>query len=565
MIDDEKVSSTTEKSKEQSINKAENITEARHNDNKKVLKEVSLIEEAQKINRIEAKDTTSSNKVDKEAKSQNLQSFKEQNLLAEDEYSKNITSLSINKDKDNGNNQSVSKFDTEVTEAKYIDNDIKKIQSTKQTENITEAKYNENSERIKDILSILKKQATILKEKIDNNQSNSVEVRVLSKYDENIKNLKSVLSKNIEDKTISSQIKKILDRLEDSVNKNSILSILNDTSEEFHKDIKTLLGDKTVKQVLNQTIPAPLMSVANKDINKLTKNETNLLQKELTEKTKYSSISSMSNITNATKELLTTIANGEGTTLAKAKRHGYKSEYDVTLGYGRYVDDKSKPLTSMTIGEVKKLQKKMIKNGASSTAVGKYQFINSTLKELQAKNKLSDDTVFTKEVQDKFAKDLLEKRGLSKFKKGKISQATFQRNLSKEWASIAKDSSNKSYYGQHVGTSDKKIDNALQKVKFADISTHKTNIIENIENVKKSKAIAKQNELKTLKPIDNRHHIQKMENSIVSHIKEGNQTLKANNINSATNLYNNNTSTSSSTNDPKIVIDLTPKSKNLEV
>ena len=167
----------------------------------------------------------------------------------------------------------------------------------------------------------------------------------------------------------------------------------------------------------------------------------------------------------ATKDLLTTIARGEGTTIEKAKKHGYNSEYDVTLGYGKYADDKSKPITSMTIGEVKELQGQMLKGGASSTAVGKYQFISKTLKELQEKNNLSDDTIFSKEVQDKFATDLLKRRGLEKFKEGKISEAQFQKNLSMEWASIAKDDSNQSYYGQHVGTSNSTIEKAIKRVK----------------------------------------------------------------------------------------------------
>jgi muramidase (phage lysozyme) len=167
----------------------------------------------------------------------------------------------------------------------------------------------------------------------------------------------------------------------------------------------------------------------------------------------------------ATKDLLTTIARGEGTTIEKAKKHGYNSEYDVTLGYGKYADDKSKPITSMTIGEVKELQGQMLKRGASSTAVGKYQFISKTLKELQEKNNLSDDTIFSKEVQDKFATDLLKRRGLEKFKEGKISEAQFQKNLSMEWASIAKDDSNQSYYGQHVGTSNSTIEKAIKRVK----------------------------------------------------------------------------------------------------
>ncbi|MEM7677706.1 MAG: peptidoglycan-binding domain-containing protein, partial [Myxococcota bacterium] len=78
--------------------------------------------------------------------------------------------------------------------------------------------------------------------------------------------------------------------------------------------------------------------------------------------------------------LLDEIAEGEGTSDETARSRGYASGYDVTLGYGAYADDRSRPLTSMTLGEVKALQRRMLNNpsnGFNSSAVGRYQIVGN--------------------------------------------------------------------------------------------------------------------------------------------------------------------------------------------
>jgi len=162
--------------------------------------------------------------------------------------------------------------------------------------------------------------------------------------------------------------------------------------------------------------------------------------------------------------LLELIANGEGTSFDKAVKHGYKSEYDVTLGYGAYADDKSKPVSTMTLNELIAHQTKMLrnkKNKLNSSAAGKYQITRTTLKDLMKTMKLDGNSIFSQELQDKMAMKLLERRGLQKFKTGKITKEEFQNNLSKEWASIARFKSNKGSYGQHVGTSSESIGKLL--------------------------------------------------------------------------------------------------------
>ena len=183
----------------------------------------------------------------------------------------------------------------------------------------------------------------------------------------------------------------------------------------------------------------------------------------------------------ASKDLLNQIAEGEGTTDKKASREkGAENAYDVTYGYGKYTPETLpngkpvQPISKLTIGEVKQVQQMMLDNQKKagipkerrSSAIGKYQLISGTLDDLLKKNKnISDDAVFSEELQDKLGIQKLDDRGYDKWLSGKISDEQFQKNISKEWASIADPDSGKSYYGQHVGTSDNTIKEMLSKTK----------------------------------------------------------------------------------------------------
>ena len=117
-----------------------------------------------------------------------------------------------------------------------------------------------------------------------------------------------------------------------------------------------------------------------------------------------------------------------------------------------------KNLTDMTVGEIinkaatdKDSAEKRKKEGLIFAA-GRYQIIPKTLKELVKKGVASLKDKFNAETQDKLGIALLELRGLSKFKQGKIKADEFQNNLAKEWASLPT-SSGLSYYhkpGQNV-------------------------------------------------------------------------------------------------------------------
>lgn len=158
-----------------------------------------------------------------------------------------------------------------------------------------------------------------------------------------------------------------------------------------------------------------------------------------------------------TKGLLEQISRGEGTSDAMAAKHGYKSGYDVALANGAYGGGPNeKPISQMTLGEVKALQRRMLDhpaNGWNSSAVGKYQIVGTTLRGLQKEMNLPDSTVFSPEIQDQMGMRLLERRGLNKFQNGTMSATQFQNNIAKEWASFARADTGRSAYGQHTGTS----------------------------------------------------------------------------------------------------------------
>ena len=165
-----------------------------------------------------------------------------------------------------------------------------------------------------------------------------------------------------------------------------------------------------------------------------------------------------------TKGLLDAISKAEGTTDANAQKHGYASGYDVTLGYGKFggKGGEGKPLSQMTVGEVKALQKSMLNhpdNNLNSSAVGKYQVVGKTLRGLQSQMGFKDSDIFSPELQDKIGEQLLKGRGLEKFQKGQISATQFQGNIAKEWASIPHPGTGRAT--QHTGVSESGIQSAI--------------------------------------------------------------------------------------------------------
>jgi len=147
--------------------------------------------------------------------------------------------------------------------------------------------------------------------------------------------------------------------------------------------------------------------------------------------------------------------------------------YNETLGYGAYTGGDVN-LVGMTLGEIDKLQTQMLRhpnNKWNSSAVGFYQIIRTTMRKLNTKMGLTDDMLFSPELQDQMAMQLLEGRGLSKWQAGKMSDEQFMAGLSAEWASLPKADGKGTYRGQRVGTSTANLRGVLGKVRGTEVAS----------------------------------------------------------------------------------------------
>lgn len=114
-------------------------------------------------------------------------------------------------------------------------------------------------------------------------------------------------------------------------------------------------------------------------------------------------------------------------------------DIEAPQGYGTIYANKqhklSKPLTSMTLGEVGDAQKAWSKNHGSSAA-GRYQFMRATLQDLSRELGLLGNQIFEGNLQDRLAYHLLKRRGYEAFMAGTISRTEFGKRLAQEWASL---------------------------------------------------------------------------------------------------------------------------------
>jgi len=160
--------------------------------------------------------------------------------------------------------------------------------------------------------------------------------------------------------------------------------------------------------------------------------------------------------------VLDIIAKGEGVTQERAESHGYETPYDITLGYGKFDPEGAKPLTQMTVAEVfehmglmKQHPDNLFPDGKGnnhpSSAVGRYQIIEPTLRGLVQELGVSEDEIFSQELQDRMGTALLNRRGYQDYLDGRITAEEFQAGMSKEWASVPDPTTGQSYYGQHTG------------------------------------------------------------------------------------------------------------------
>ena len=135
---------------------------------------------------------------------------------------------------------------------------------------------------------------------------------------------------------------------------------------------------------------------------------------------------------------------GQGIDALKNLIGHHESKNDYNRVYGAGV--KRIPLTDMTVDQVLAWQRNYVKNGSPSSAVGKYQIIQDTLRGLKAEMGLTGNEKMDAAMQDRMFMHLAKRRGLDDYLAGRISQDKMMRNLSQEWASLPKNDSGLSYY-----------------------------------------------------------------------------------------------------------------------
>jgi conjugal transfer mating pair stabilization protein TraG len=99
----------------------------------------------------------------------------------------------------------------------------------------------------------------------------------------------------------------------------------------------------------------------------------------------------------------------------------------------------------MTLNAVRELQQRLVAERGGSP-VGRYQLIDDTLDGLIGRLGLSGAERFTPELQDRMGLLLARDAGLDAWQAGRLSTETFAHNLSRIWAGLPADESNRSAY-----------------------------------------------------------------------------------------------------------------------
>lgn len=116
--------------------------------------------------------------------------------------------------------------------------------------------------------------------------------------------------------------------------------------------------------------------------------------------------------------------------------HSVETQKD---GYNAIYKGKHSNLSSMSIKEVIELSKKnrddrqAAGDKRASSAAGRYQIINKTLRNAAKQMGISEDTIFSEDVQDSIAVYLARQAGLDKFIEGKMSIEEFKPKMTHLW------------------------------------------------------------------------------------------------------------------------------------
>lgn len=118
----------------------------------------------------------------------------------------------------------------------------------------------------------------------------------------------------------------------------------------------------------------------------------------------------------------------------------------------------------MSIDEVLDHQNTMKGSGSPSTAVGKYQFLQKTLKGLKEELGLDGGEKMTPELQDRLAVHLMRRRGLDRFLRKEISKEVFANRLAQEWAGLPTTGGQSYYYGDGLNKANVPLEAVLTAV-----------------------------------------------------------------------------------------------------
>jgi muramidase (phage lysozyme) len=139
----------------------------------------------------------------------------------------------------------------------------------------------------------------------------------------------------------------------------------------------------------------------------------------------------------AAKQLMTLIAGAE------AGEAGYDA-----VQHGARTRPAGRP-TEMTIAEIYQW---IDDTPGQPHAIGRYQLIPATLRRLVRHQEVPHSKIFSPELQDQLAPQLLEEAGLSDFLAAEMPGGDFMLNLAKIWAGLPT-SNGKSYYEGYAGNS----------------------------------------------------------------------------------------------------------------
>ena len=140
--------------------------------------------------------------------------------------------------------------------------------------------------------------------------------------------------------------------------------------------------------------------------------------------------------------------------------------YDETLAYGALTGGPV-DLVGMTLDQVDALQTRMLAhpgNKWNSSAVGRYQIVRTTLRQIRETLGLTGKEKFDAAMQDRMACFLLGKRGIDLWLSGSMTDSAIINELAKEWASLPTERDVGYYNGQNARVKSARVREVLAEV-----------------------------------------------------------------------------------------------------